>query len=149
MSYRRQHVDTVKSKHGVADGWPVPSKTNGKSSLSDDLDRAAARRAASLVAEPYSLEQSLATRPPQEKKTTMSYTSSERVKLVVYTSGVAGANGKRQQGVRVKLPKDIVARLGKKPDDLVFDVEIDDDGILLRPTNGRAADVELPTWVQP
>jgi hypothetical protein len=124
--FRKPHVDTVKSKHGVAPGW-----TGG---LSADLDRAAARRAELAIGESL----------PSHKEEPVSYTSSQRVKLVIYT---AGAKGKSSKGVRLKLPNDIVARLGSKVASLTFDVELDEDGIFLRPVNGKSSpDIVVPSW---
>jgi len=127
--FRKQHIDTVKSKHGVAPGW------NGGGGLSADLDRAAARRAEQAIGEPLHVH---------KEEASVSYTSSQRVKLTVYT---AGAKGRSSKGVRLKLPHDIVVRLGSKVENLTFDVELDEDGIFLRPVNGKQPpDVVVPSW---
>lgn len=71
-----------------------------------------------------------------------SFVSAERVTFK--RTGAPGGG----HGIRVKLPQDIVRRVGDRLEGVAFDVELNDDGILFRPataTSGRP--VSLPAWV--
>lgn len=128
-------------RNSVAPGWPVPPVTP----LAADLDRAAARRAAERLAEPFVPPP--ATSESSKEQASMSYTSAQRVKVKV-VNPISGP-GKGAKFARIKLPNDIVVRLGPKIEDIAFDVELDDEGIFLRPSNGRAStSVEVPSWAK-
>lgn len=76
------------------------------------------------------------------RKEMQEFVSAERVTFK--RTGAPGGG----HGIRVKLPQDIVRRIGDRLEGVAFDVELNDDGILFRPataTSGRP--VALPAWV--
>lgn len=76
------------------------------------------------------------------RKEMQEFVSAERVTFK--RTGAPGGG----HGIRVKLPQDIVRRIGDRLEGVAFDVELNDDGILFRPataTSGRP--INLPAWV--
>lgn len=86
-------------------------------------------------------------REKEEMPSATTYVSSETI-TPTKQGFRKGAKNATKWTMRLKIPNDIARRLVDRLDGLEFEVELNDDGILYRPSGGtRAAAVSLPAWV--
>jgi hypothetical protein len=86
------------------------------------------------------------THREKEPMPNASFVSAERVTPQVF-KGWAGRSATAVVTIRLKLPQDIVRRVGDRLEGIMFDVELGDEGILYRPADAAPRPVSLPAWV--
>lgn len=85
-------------------------------------------------------------REKEEMPSATTYVSSETI-TPTKQGFRKGAKNATKWTMRLKIPNDIARRLVDRLDGLEFEVELNDDGILYRPSGGTRAAVSLPAWV--